>query len=101
RAAALALQGVQPSVKNRALELMAVSFDRERERIKSENARDLEAGRANGLTDAMIDRLRLSDKGIDGLIRAVREIAALPEPVGEIIEQTVRPNGLRIGRMRA
>ncbi len=101
RQASRAMAAASPAAKNHALELMAVAFDANRNRIKAENAIDLEKGEANGLTPAMIDRLRLTDARIDGIITAVREIAALPDPVGEIENMATRPNGLRIGRMRA
>ncbi|MDK2973621.1 MAG: glutamate-5-semialdehyde dehydrogenase [Candidatus Sumerlaeota bacterium] len=101
RRASYAIAALPPAVKNDALERMAASFDANRERIKTENAKDLAAGEKNGLTPAMIDRLRLDDKGIDGLMRATREIAALPDPVGAIENMAVRPNGLQIGQVRA
>lgn len=101
RAAALRAAAAPPHQKDDALRRMGDAFDAARERIKQENAKDLENGRANGLSDAMIDRLALTDTRIDGLIRAVNEIATLQDPVGEIVDMAVRPNGLRIGRMRA
>ncbi len=101
RQASRIMAAVPPATKNRALELMALAFDEGRERIKARNAIDLEKGAANGLAPAMIDRLRLTDVRIDGIVAAVREIAALPDPVGGIEDMAVRPNGLRIGHMRA
>lgn len=101
RAASHAMAAASPALKNEALARMAEGFDRHRSRIREQNALDLEAGRKNGLSDAMIDRLRLDDAGIDKLIQAVTEIAALPDPVGEIESMNTRPNGLRIGRLRA
>jgi glutamate-5-semialdehyde dehydrogenase len=101
RRAAHALAALNPATKNDALERMAKVFDAQRARIKAENAKDLAAGEANGLAPAMLDRLRLDDKGIDGLIKAVREVALLPDPVGVVENMVVRPNGLRVGQMRA
>ena len=101
RAAAEALAAVDPAPKNDALHRMAAAFDARRDEIRAENAKDLAAGKERGLSPAMLDRLALSDKGIDGLIKAVREIAALPDPVGEITEMRPRPNGLLVGKMLA
>jgi glutamate-5-semialdehyde dehydrogenase len=101
RAASHEVASVPTAVKNRALELMARGFDENRQRIMTENARDLQAARENHLSEAMIDRLHITDKRIDAIIQAVREIAALPDPVGEIESMRVRPNGLRVGHLRA
>lgn len=68
--------------------------------IVSVNQKDLEAAPGFGLTDAAIDRLRLTSKGIEGIAVALEEIAALEDPIGEIIESTVRPNGLDIQKVR-
>lgn len=101
RAASLAVSLTPPAVKNAALEAMATAFEREAPRIQSENAKDLAKAQEKGLSPAMIDRLRLSDKTIASMAKALREIAALPDPVGEIENVRVRPNGLRVGHMRA
>ena len=100
RKASRAMLAVAPSAKNRALELAAEALDCARGEIREQNARDLETGRARGLSPAMIDRLALTDAGIDGMRQALAEIAALPDPVGGIENMNVRPNGLRIGHMR-
>jgi glutamate-5-semialdehyde dehydrogenase len=68
--------------------------------IKQENQKDLEAGRAKGLSAAMLDRLELSDKVIDSMVGGLREVVALPDPVGEVTEMAKRPNGIMVGRMR-
>lgn len=101
RAAAARLAQLRPDVKNRALNAMADAFLASREAIKAENEKDLEAGRAKGLSKAMLDRLALTDKVIDGMAAALRQVALLDDPVGEIFDMKTRPNGLRIGRMRA
>ncbi len=101
RRAALELAAVTPGAKNDALERMARAFDAQRDRIRQENARDLEAARARGLAEPMVERLALDDKRIDGIINTAREIAALPDPVGEIDNVRVRPNGMRVGHLRA
>jgi glutamate-5-semialdehyde dehydrogenase len=101
RRAALDLANVTPAAKNDALGRMARAFDTQRDRIREENARDLEAARKRGLAEPMVERLALRDKGIDGIIAAAREIAALADPVGEIDNVRIRPNGLKVGQLRA
>jgi len=64
------------------------------------NAEDLKFAEENGLTEAMIDRLRLNESRLKGIAQALHEIAALPEPIGEVIDSTVRPNGLLVTRVR-
>ena len=75
-------------------------FKRTRARLKQENEKDLKAARAKGLSAAIIDRLTLSDKVIDSMAGGLREVAALPDPVGEITGMWRRPNGLLVGRQR-
>ncbi len=101
RAAAAALVKATPDEKNDALERMAQAIEAEAETLKRENAKDLDAGRERGLSGAMLDRLELSDKRIAAMAQALREVVALPDPTGEIIESTTRPDGLRIARMRS
>ncbi len=86
--------------KNNVLRLMAEALRQQKEFIQAENAIDLKAGREKGLSTAMLDRLALTDKVIDGMIAGLQEVAALPDPVGEIDEMIRRPNGLMVGRMR-
>ncbi len=101
REASLRVSMLPPDVKNRALEAMADAFENKSAMLQTENEKDLSRAQENGLTPAMVDRLRLTDKRIAGMAKALREIAALPDPVGEIENVRVRPNGLRIGQMRA
>jgi glutamate-5-semialdehyde dehydrogenase len=68
--------------------------------LQEENRKDLEAGKAAGLSAAMLDRLTLSDKVIEQTASGLEEIAAFPDPVGEIVRMWGRPNGMRVGRMR-
>ena len=86
--------------KNRALAAMAQRLRSSAEELKTENAKDLKQARASHLSAAMIDRLTLSDKVIEGMARALEEIAELPDPVGKITGMTRRPNGLTVGKMR-
>ncbi len=87
-------------VKDAALRLAADRLEAAAPEILRENALDLEAGRANGLDAAMLDRLRLDADRIGGIANGLREVAALPDPVGEITRMWNRPSGLQVGRMR-
>jgi len=100
RAASNVLRSLSRSVKDAALRGIADSLRASGEHIKAENARDLEAGRAKGLSDAMLDRLALTDKRIDAMAEGLEAVAMLPDPVGDIAGQYVHPNGLRIARVR-
>lgn len=82
--------------KDRALAAIAKSIDLNRVAIKQANEKDLDAGRTNGTSAAMLDRLKLDDARIDGLISALHELAGLPDPVGHVVRGETLPNGLRM-----
>lgn len=86
--------------KNRILEDVAELLTARKEMIQKENEKDLVAGRENGLSDAMLDRLALTDNVVESMRTGLAEVAALPDPVGEISSMVKRPNGLMVGRMR-
>jgi glutamate-5-semialdehyde dehydrogenase len=86
--------------KNRALLAMADAIDANRERLASANAVDLEKGTANGLDAAMLDRLELTPARIDGMIEGLRQVAALPDPVGDVSDMRYMPSGIQLGKMR-
>ena len=86
--------------KNAALEQIAKAIDRERAFILQENEKDMAQGREQGLSPTLLDRLQLTDKRMDQIIDGVRQVASLPDPVGEIIAEWTRPNGLRIQTVR-
>jgi glutamate-5-semialdehyde dehydrogenase len=86
--------------KNNVLGRMADALAAQKAYIQAENAKDLEAGKAKGLAAAMLDRLQLSDKVMDSMIKGLREVIALPDPVGEISDMGRRPSGITVGRMR-
>ncbi len=88
------------ALRNEALAAIAAGLGDAAERLIAENARDLAAARENGLTPAMTERLRLDASGVEKMARSVREVAAQTDPVGQIIEGWVRPNGLRIEKRR-
>ena len=98
--AARPLARASADTKNAALLRMADDIEANRKAIQAENEKDLTAGRANGLTAALLDRLTLTDDRIAGMADGLRQIAALPDPVGEVTGMSTRPNGLRIGRVR-
>ncbi|MGD9782765.1 MAG: glutamate-5-semialdehyde dehydrogenase [Kiritimatiellia bacterium] len=86
--------------KNLILEAMAEALDARRDRLKEANARDMAAGRADGLSDAMLDRLLLTDKRMDSMINGVRALLGLKDPIGQKISRWIRPNGLVIQKVR-
>ena len=97
-AAALAL--ATTATKNQALAKMAAALRANRAALLAANILDMDAARAKGLSGAMLDRLALNDKGVESMARGVEEIAALADPVGSVIAQWTRPNGLDIARVR-
>jgi glutamate-5-semialdehyde dehydrogenase len=85
--------------KNKALEEIKKSLERNYKKIQEENLKDIEEARQRGLTSAMIDRLTLSDKVMDSMISGIDEVVKLDDPVGRIGSINKRPNGLEVGRM--
>jgi glutamate-5-semialdehyde dehydrogenase len=100
RTASRVLAILSREAKDAALLAIAKSLREQAPAILVANAEDLEAARAHGTSDAMLDRLALDTKRIAAISDAVAQIAALADPVGEVIEKTTRPNGLRIARVR-
>ncbi len=86
--------------KNAILGAMADELDTQRPGLKEANAKDMEAGRASGLSDALLDRLLLNDSRIDGMIKGLRDVAGLKDPTGSVISRWIRPNGLEIRKIR-
>jgi len=87
-------------LKNDILLEIAEQIKEQRAFLSEENKKDLEAGENAGLSKALLDRLALNDKRIQGMINACKEIAALNDPVGKITDMVVRPGGFKVGRMR-
>ncbi|MHC4453403.1 MAG: glutamate-5-semialdehyde dehydrogenase, partial [Planctomycetota bacterium] len=83
-----------------ALEQMALNLINNKSMMMTENEKDLKAAEENGLSSAMIDRLRLTDSRIEAMAEGIREVISLSDPVGEITEEIVRPNGLDIKKVR-
>lgn len=86
--------------KNTILEAMAEELNARRETLKAENANDMEAGKQSGLSAAMLDRLLLTDARIEAMIKGLRAVAGLKDPVGAKISRWIRPNGLVIQKIR-
>ncbi len=100
KAAAHELSTATTEAKNGALREAAISLRRRANHILSENAKDMKAGERKGLTKALLDRLLLTDERIAGVARGLDDIAALPDPVGDVQAEWDRPNGLHIQRVR-
>ena len=99
-AAAETLALADAAQKNAALSAAAAALRMRGDEIRAANARDLKAAEAAGLSSAMLDRLRLDPARIEAMAAGVEQVAALPDPVGTVMAEWVRPNGLRIQRVR-
>jgi glutamate-5-semialdehyde dehydrogenase len=100
RQASFAMAKLSSSVKNDLLMDMAMALINNASHIVEENKKDLEAGEKRGLSPAMLDRLMLNEARIKGMADAIREVAQLPDPVGEVTGMWKRPNELMVGKMR-
>lgn len=100
RAAKRTVARLGANEKNRALEAIAAALEGNTEAILAANAEDIERGRENGLNEGLIDRLTLTPARIAGIAEGIRQVAALDDPVGEVLWMKTRPNGLRIGQKR-
>src|SRR4051812_5439302 len=85
--------------KNACLLAMAAALEQNSAAIKTANALDMETGARMSLSSAMLDRLKLDDQRISGMAQGLREVAALPDPVGKILNERVRPNGLKLQKI--
>jgi glutamate-5-semialdehyde dehydrogenase len=100
RRAAVLMSRAETAAKDAALLAMAAGLEQARDRLIEENKKDLDAARRDGLDAASLDRLTLNVKNIAGMAEGLRQIAALPDPVGEITDLKYRPSGIQVGRMR-
>ncbi|MGR0278595.1 glutamate-5-semialdehyde dehydrogenase [Marinomonas dokdonensis] len=100
RAASRLLAKASTAQKNAALMAMAEALEAERPRLIAENSKDMENGRAKGLDAALLDRLLLNDARIDGMIEGLKQVATLPDPIGEISNMVFLPSGIQRGQMR-
>src|SRR5205809_7628105 len=85
--------------KNQCLLVMAEALAKEKEAVLSANAKDMEAAAQTGLSAAMLDRLGLDEKRISAMAQGLREVVALPDPVGRVLDERTRPNGLRLQKV--
>ena len=100
RAASRAMARANTGSKNDALLFIADAILAAQDELISENAKDLKQGKKDGLDDALLDRLALNAERIAGMAEGLRQIAALPDPVGEISDLNYRPSGIQVGKMR-
>ncbi len=100
REASRAIARADTNQKNRALLAIAAAIRRDAAKLLAANARDMEHARASGLDAALLDRLQINDKAVAGMAEGLEQIAALPDPVGEITDLKYRPSGIQVGKMR-
>jgi glutamate-5-semialdehyde dehydrogenase len=100
RSASRAMARANTGAKNTALLAIADAIEAAQAELISENAKDLEQGKQDGLDAALLDRLALNAERIAGMAEGLRQIAALPDPVGEISDLNYRPSGIQVGKMR-
>ena len=99
KAASRELARLTTAEKNACLLAMATALEQKAAALKEANALDMEAAAKSGLSSAMLDRLKLDDKRIAAMAKGLREVAALPNPVGKILDERVRPNGLKLQKI--
>ncbi|WP_434513885.1 glutamate-5-semialdehyde dehydrogenase [Dechloromonas sp. ARDL1] len=100
RTASRRLASASTAEKNAALMHLASAIRRDKAALLAANTQDLDAARAAGLEPAMVDRLTLTDKGVDSMAEGVEQVAKLPDPIGEMSDFKFRPSGIQIGKMR-
>ena len=100
KAASKVLATAPTMAKNNALLSMANALNNARSALKTANQKDLSAAEKNGLAESMLDRLRVTDEGIDAMVIGLRQVAELTDPVGEISDMSFRPSGIQLGKMR-
>lgn len=101
RAAATEINKASSGLKNSALLAISNEIIANKPMLLEENQKDLEAARANGISEAMLDRLTFTDARFDAMVEGCIQVAKLPDPVGEISDLAYQPNGLQIGKMRS
>lgn len=100
RAASRVIASASTDVKNAALRAIHEALSADRELILAANAKDMANGRANHLEDSLLDRLALDDSRFNGMLEGLRQVIALPDPIGEMTDFTYRPSGIQLGKMR-
>jgi len=100
RTAARVLAAASPASKNLALLQMADAIEAAADQLAAANRKDLDAGRKSGLSNALLDRLELTSARIEAMAAGLRQVASLPDPVGQISDMAIQDSGLQVGRMR-
>lgn len=100
RAASRQLAGTNSNTKNTALLAMAEAIESQQSALLEANAKDIEAGKVNGLDEALLDRLALNPERVAGMAEGIRQIVALADPIGEITDLSYRESGIQVGKMR-
>jgi glutamate-5-semialdehyde dehydrogenase len=100
RAASRTMAAADTNAKNQALNFIASAILRDKSALLKANKQDCDAAKANGLDDAMLDRLTLSEKSINAMAEGLQQIAALPDPIGEMTDFKYMPSGIQVGKMR-
>ena len=100
KAASRAVAAADTGTKNAALMAIAEALNNARVNLLNANAKDMANGRENNLDAALLDRLQITDAGIDQMIEGLQQVAALPDPCGEITDLKYRPSGIQVGKMR-
>ena len=100
RTAAKEISRAESGIKNRALLKIADILEQNQATLISENQKDLTAGQQNGLDSASLDRLTINAKAVQAMVEGLKQVAALPDPVGEISDLSYRPSGIQVGQMR-
>lgn len=98
--AARLMASLSTKQKNAALHAMADALEQQTERILQANAKDIQAAKENGITGALLDRLTLNEERVQAMADGLREVVALPDPIGEVLHMHDRPNGLQVGKVR-
>jgi glutamate-5-semialdehyde dehydrogenase len=100
RQASRAMARADTAAKNAALHAIANALEASRDNLQAANQKDMQAGQENGLEAALLDRLELTADRIDAMVEGLQQVAALPDPVGEIEDMKYRPSGIQVGKMR-
>lgn len=100
RAASRVIASASTDVKNAALQAIHEALTADRELILAANAKDMANGQANHLEDSLLDRLALDDSRFNAMLEGLRQVIALPDPIGEMTDFTYRPSGIQLGKMR-
>jgi glutamate-5-semialdehyde dehydrogenase len=100
RAASVVLAQTPTTIKNQALSAIAVALEENSDRIVTANAHDLNLSRSDGMAEGLLDRLALSPERVTNLALAVRDIASLPDPIGDVLRGSTLPNGLHLTQVR-